>query len=93
MEEELPIDVGDELGERRLELAAPREGRLGQVVEPQTLAVRARLREREQRPALLLLVLLAQPLLKLAVLLVERAAAIGSSRRETTSTTRLASST
>ena len=93
VEEELPVDERHELGHRRRDLAAPGERRRRQVVEPQVGPVRARGVEREQRLADLLGVLLAEPFLQLAVLRVERPRRPGSRSRETTSTTRLASST
>src|SRR5207253_12179 len=72
VEEELPVDVAHEL--RRLDGALPDagEGRDREVVEGDAVTVRARGFERQQRLAVTFGVLLAQPVLELAVLQVER---------------------
>ena len=75
-------------------IRVPVNGGAGRSSKLDLLAVGARLGERQQRPAQLLGVLLAQPRLELAVLAVDASARrVGSRRPETTSTTRLASST
>ena len=77
VEEELPVDVLAERGEVGLDQAAAGELRHGQVVERDAVPVRARLRERQQRLALLLGVQVAQPILVGAVLGVEPHAPLG----------------
>ena len=72
MEEELPVDVVDEVGHGGGDLPRPGEGRCRQVVEREVRAIGARLGQRQQRPLQLLGMLTPEPLLKLAVLGVQR---------------------
>ena len=72
MEEERPVHVLAQDREVGLDDAAAGERRRGQIREVDAVPVGARLLEREQRLPRLLLVLDAQPLLELAVLLVQR---------------------
>src|SRR4029079_10817954 len=68
VEEELPVDVVAQRRQVGLDDTRARELGYVKVGERDTLPVRPRLGEREQRLAALLLVLLAQALLLLAVL-------------------------
>src|SRR5581483_11932185 len=68
VKEELPVDVGHEVADRGLDDASPGERRRRQIVERDLVPVRARRRERQQRPPELLSVLLAEARLELAVL-------------------------
>ena len=72
VEEELPIDVLNERRERRLEHLRAKQRRLRQVFERNALFVCACVLDREQRLALFLGVLFAEPFLKLPVLLRKR---------------------
>src|SRR5439155_12815618 len=73
VEEELPVDKGTQCYEVWLDRARAGERRSGDVLEGDAGAVRARRLDRQQRLSVALRVLLAEPVLQLAVLAVELA--------------------